>query len=268
MQSPHNTPSNFQAHPPHQTTTDRNVPHPPSDSGRDYSGTESPGHTTHGPDERITTVDRDDPYQTTGIDKTAYQQEEHHDQQIEENVVDIKPKETEYQEAEHFEEEEMPKVQTETKEEIKEEPEKPMEVEHTEAYETQQYEYDQNYEQTPATGDAQYENQFENYEQQPYADQQYENYEQYPQEAVDPNAQYHQEYENYPTDGNYTDQNYDTTQYAEGLTEAAHDGSKIVQDQSYDAQYAQEYQADQNAKIQNEKVPESIKSQEKPSSQS
>ncbi|XP_022828753.1 serologically defined colon cancer antigen 8 homolog isoform X1 [Spodoptera litura] len=268
MQSPHNTPSNFQAHPPHQTTTDRNVPHPPSDSGRDYSGTESPGHTTHGPDERITTVDRDDPYETTGIDKTAYQQEEHHDQQIEENVVDIKPKETEYQEAEHFEEEEMPKVQTETKEEIKEEPEKPMEVEHTEAYETQQYEYDQNYEQTPATGDAQYENQFENYEQQPYADQQYENYEQYPQEAVDPNAQYHQEYENYPTDGNYTDQNYDTTQYAEGLTEAAHDGSKIVQDQSYDAQYAQEYQADQNAKIQNEKVPESIKSQEKPSSQS
>uniref|UniRef100_A0A2H1WVT2 SFRICE_025376 n=1 Tax=Spodoptera frugiperda TaxID=7108 RepID=A0A2H1WVT2_SPOFR len=269
MQSPHNTPSNFQAHPPHKTTTDRNVPHSPSDSGRDYPGTESTGHTTHGPDARVTTVDRDDPYQTAGINETPYQEEEHHDQ-TEENVVeDIKPTETVYQEPEHFEEE-MSKVQTEAKEEIKEEPEKPMEVEHTEAYETQQYdEYDQNYEQTPATGDVQYENQFENYEQQPYADQQYENYEQYPQEAADPNAQYQQEYENYPTDGNYTDQNYDTTQYAEGITDAAHDGSKNVQDnvQSYDAQYAQEYESDQNAKIQ-EKVPESIKSQEKPSSQS
>lgn len=266
MQTPLNTPSTFEAHPPHPTTTDRNVPHSPSDSGRDYTGAESPGHTTHGPDAPITTVQRDDRYEATGI--TDQPQHDLHEQKIEdENITeDIKPIETDYQETEHFEEHEKP-VKLETEQVVKEEAEKPMEVEHPEEFDPQ-YQYDQNYEQPAVTGDDQY----QNYQQQPYTEQQYENYEQYPQQAADPAAQYDEQYGNYATeDGNYpTEQNYDATQYAQELpSETAQSDSKNPQEQSYDtAQYAQEYQGDHNAQIPKEKVPESKNPQDKLPSQS
>ncbi|KAJ8706076.1 hypothetical protein PYW07_010853 [Mythimna separata] len=266
MQTPLNTPSTFEAHPPHTTTPDRNVPHTPSDSGRDYTGAESPRNTAHGPDAPITTARRDDPYQAAGItDQPAHDIQ---DQDIEEDehiTEDVKPIETNYQESEHFEDQEEP-VKVEKEQVLKEEAEKPMEVEHHEEFDPQ-YQYDQNYEQPAAVADDQY----QNYEQQPYGEQQqYENYEQYPQQAADPAAQYDQQYENYATeDGNYpAEQNYDASQYAqESPNETAQSDSKNPQEQGYDtAQYAQDYQGDQNAQI--PKVSESQNPQDKLPSQS
>ncbi|XP_075987865.1 serologically defined colon cancer antigen 8 homolog [Anticarsia gemmatalis] len=252
LQTPH-TPSTYQAHPTHATASDRNVSRPPSDSGRDYPGTEPPGQPADEPIGPVTNTPRDE-YQPTGITHAPIDTE-YETETADEEISDDKPIVKEYQEPEEHIEEVEPVV----------EQEKPMEVEPSQEYENTNYQYEQTYEPTPETGDAQYENQYDaNYEQ-PYVEpQQYENYEQYPQQYTDPNAQYDQQYETYPTEGNYEgDPNYDATQYAPGYQsdqvpeqEVKADQVK-VEEQSYDTAYAQEYQADQNTtQIQKEKVSE------------
>lgn len=264
MQPPH-TPSTYEAHPPHATSSDRNLSRTSPDSGRDYTGVEPPGYTSAESVRPITTLPtdtRDNTYDAPGINEPTATKTEYETAVVteEENIEELQ---NDYQKPAYEHEEEQPEV------EIKQEISNPMELEQTQAYDPQNYEYDQNFEQTQETGDTEYQNQYEHNPEQSEQEH-FENYDQY----TDPNAQYEQQYSDYPTETNYQgDEIYDTTQNPEehhgNENPVQYNESDEMQQNYNTTQHAQEYEVDQNTReTQKEKVAEqnsSKKSQKLPS---
>ncbi|XP_047037931.1 serologically defined colon cancer antigen 8 homolog isoform X1 [Helicoverpa zea] len=247
IQTPH-APSHFQAHPSHPTSADRHVPHPPSDSGRDYPGAESPGHTAHA---RDTTVRRDDRHQTGIVeDNNTFepQEEINHNQVVAQQNIsqNAHPTDRGYEETtEYFEQQEESRATTES-ETVRE---NPMDVEQPQEFPATDLRYEQHYQEPKEKID--YEGFFNEYPQPENVDQIYA--QEYDDSTPDPKMHYepsHKKYNAGETIDHFpVEENYATNEYAkEYLTENPQNDVNVQQEGNYNASdYTQEYQAYDNS---------------------
>ncbi|XP_063898478.1 serologically defined colon cancer antigen 8 homolog [Helicoverpa armigera] len=247
IQTPH-APSHFQAHPSHQTSADRHVPHPPPDSGRDYPGAKSPGHTAHSSD---TTVRRDDRHQTGIVeDNNTFepQEEINHNQVVAQQNIsqNAHPTDRGYEETTEYFEQEEPRATTES-ETVRE---NPMDVEQPQEFPATDLRYEQHYQEPKEKID--YEGFFNEYPQPENVDQIYA--QEYDDPTTpDPKMHYepsHKKYNAGETIDHFpVEENYATNEYAkEYLTENPQNDINVQQEGNYNAsEYTQEYQAYDNS---------------------
>ncbi|XP_047037932.1 serologically defined colon cancer antigen 8 homolog isoform X2 [Helicoverpa zea] len=242
------TMENKHAHPSHPTSADRHVPHPPSDSGRDYPGAESPGHTAHA---RDTTVRRDDRHQTGIVeDNNTFepQEEINHNQVVAQQNIsqNAHPTDRGYEETtEYFEQQEESRATTES-ETVRE---NPMDVEQPQEFPATDLRYEQHYQEPKEKID--YEGFFNEYPQPENVDQIYA--QEYDDSTPDPKMHYepsHKKYNAGETIDHFpVEENYATNEYAkEYLTENPQNDVNVQQEGNYNASdYTQEYQAYDNS---------------------
>nr|XP_049707798.1 serologically defined colon cancer antigen 8 homolog isoform X2 [Helicoverpa armigera] len=243
------TMENKHAHPTHQTSADRHVPHPPPDSGRNHPGVESPGHTAHAPD---TTVRRDDRHQTGIVeDNNTFepQEEINHNQVVAQQNIsqNAHPTDRGYEETtEYFEQQEEPRATTES-ETVRE---NPMDVEQPQEFPATDLRYEQHYQEPKEKID--YEGFFNEYPQPENVDQIYAQEYDDPT-PPDPKMHYepsHKKYNAGETIDHFpVEENYATNEYAkEYLTENPQNDVNVQQEGNYNAsEYTQEYQAYDNS---------------------